>query len=189
VVAGPLVRGTSGAVAAVWRAAAAHSVGMVAGGAATASLLLLSAWLLGPLPAWAAAVACVVGALALCTQPAVRLPGSHWMVPREWARFGHTRYAAAFGVALGTGVATLLPSPAWYGVLATAQRAPVWLGFAILIAFAAARGVMLPWLTARSVRVGEHPVARVERLRPVLARVVPAEVVLAAALAGELLRG
>src|SRR5690349_12610895 len=103
-------------------AAAAHTAAILAGSAFVATVLVLTARTAGALPPAAVAAVCLAAATAVAT--GVRVPGSRWMVPREWARFGAAGHAACFGFALGTGVMTLLPSAAFYALLAAAEAAP-----------------------------------------------------------------
>lgn len=183
-VARPLVQGadTRGTVG----AAAAHTAAMLAGSAFVASLLAIAASAAGALPPIAVAVVCLGAAVAVATR--LPVPGSHWMVPREWARLGAAGHAACFGFALGTGVATLLPSAAFYALLAAAEAAPSRLQtYALLLTFGAARSVMVAVLTARSVHRGVHPVAGIDRLRDAMARLGGAEAVLLTTLGIELL--
>jgi hypothetical protein len=169
-------------------AAAAQVAAMLLGSATAAALLALSARLASPLPGAAVGAICAAAALALLGESRLRLPGSHWMVPRSWARFGYSGYAALFGLALGAGFVTLLPSAGWYGVIAVAQSgSPWWTAFAVLLPFGAARAAMTPVLTARSVRSGEHPVARIPALAAMSRRLAPAEMLLLGALAVEVM--
>jgi hypothetical protein len=169
-------------------AATAHVAAMLLGSATTAALLLLTARVAGPLPGAAVCAVCAMAALALPGESRLRLPGSHWMVPRSWARFGYSGYSALFGLALGAGFVTLLPSAGWYGVIAVAQAgSPWWTAFAVLLAFGAARAAMTPLLTARSARTGEHPVARIPALAAMSRRLVPMEMLLLGALAVEVM--
>jgi hypothetical protein len=157
---------------------------MLAGSAVTAAALLLSSRLLGPLPAPAVAGVCAAAVVTLLAERWLRAPGSHWMVPRSWARFGHSGHAALFGLALGAGFVTLLPSAGWYGVVAAAQAGSAWwTAFAMLLSFGAARAVLVPLLTVRSARDGRHPVAWIGALGALSRRLLPVEVVLLAALA------
>jgi len=68
-------------------------------------------------------------------------PNSPWRVPLEWGRPGHIVYSIQFGLALGVGIATAMPSP---GVLVLAAWAiavhPVPLAILPLVAFGVARG-------------------------------------------------
>jgi hypothetical protein len=54
------------------------------------------------------------------------LPESRWRVPRSWGRFGHTMFAALFGVVLGLGVLTAVSSAGYYVLLAWAVLVPSW---------------------------------------------------------------
>jgi hypothetical protein len=162
---------------------------MLAGSALTAAVLAATARLLGPLPAGAVSAVCLLAAVALRGSRWLRLPGSHWVVPWSWARFGHTGHAALFGLALGAGVVTLLPSAGWYALLAVAQAAPPWwAAFAVLLSFGAARGALVPLLTDWSARTGAHPVTRIDALGRMAQRLVGVEMLLLAALAVEAVR-
>jgi len=173
-------------------AATAHSLALLCGSLLTAIVLVAVAGLAGPLPLPAVAAVCLASAVLLALQAVVplRLPGSHWMVPREWARFGTTRYAALFGFALGTGVVTALPSPALYALLAMVEAAPRWWqAVGLMVVFGLARGAMVPLLTVRSARRGVHPSVGSDRLRDTMARLGVVEIVLLAALGVEILVG
>ena len=187
-VAGPLVQGAG--VPAAARAATAHTVALWGGSLLTAAALVSLAHVAGPLPSPALAAVCLSAAALLVVEALLplRVPGSSWMVPREWARFGTTRYAALFGLALGTGVATALPSPALYALLAAVEAAPRWWqAVALMLTFGAARAAMAPLLTARSARRGVHPSLGLDRLRDSMARLGIVEIALLGALAAELL--
>ena len=184
-VARPLVQGAQ--LMRTVAAAAAHTVALLAGSAAVAAALVLSARVAAHLPAHGLAVVCALAAVAVAAR--VPVPGSRWMVPREWARIGTVAYSAAFGLALGTGVMTLLPSAALYALLAAAQAAPAaWQAFALLLCFAAARAALVVFLTARSAGGRLHPVAGLDRLRDRMAGLDVAEIVLLAGLSVALLR-
>jgi len=168
-------------------AATAHTVALLAGSATVAAVLVLSAHLAGHLSAHGAALACGLAATAVAAR--VPVPGSRWMVPRQWARMGTTAYAACFGAVLGTGVVTLLPSAALYALLAVAQAATVWWqAFALLLGFGAARAALVILLTARSASRRLHPVVGLDALRDRMARLDSVEVALLAALSAQLLR-
>lgn len=150
---------------------------MLGGSALTAALLLLTRRAAGPMPAWSVATICLLAAVAVVAGPRARVPGSAWMVPREWARLHPTGYAAAFGVVLGTGVLTVLPSAALYALLAVAQSAPAWWQcLAVLLTFGAARAGFTAILTMRSVTGSTHPIAHVRGMHARAARAVPLEV-------------
>jgi hypothetical protein len=173
-------------------AATAHSLALLSGSLLTAVVLVAMAGLAGPLPLPAVAAVCLASAVLLVLQAVVplRLPGSRWMVPREWARFGTPSYAALFGFALGTGVITALPSPALYALLAMVEAAPRWWqAVGLMLVFGLARGAMVPLLTARSARRGVHPSLGIDRLRATMARLGVVEIVLLVALGVEILVG
>jgi hypothetical protein len=180
VVARPLVQGAQATEAAV--AAGVHTVALLAGATVTASALVVLRLVAGPAPVPVVAAVCIAAALA--TVAGVRIPTSRWMVPREWARFGTTGHAALFGFSLGTGVATLLPSAAMYALLVAAESAPSpSRSYALVLTFAAARALMVPFLTVRSAFLGKHPAVGIDDLRDGMARLGVIEVVLLVALA------
>jgi len=188
VVAGPLVQGARSR-AAVWATALAHVVAMLVGSALTATAVAASARVLGPLPAVAVSATCVLAALALLGDPWLRLPGSRWMVPASWVRFGPGGHAALFGLALGSGVVTLVPSAGWYALLAVAQAtSPWWTAFTVLTCFGAARAALVPLLTVWSARRGEHPVARIAAVGAISGRLAAVETLLLGVLAVRALR-
>src|SRR5438067_12023313 len=51
---------------------------------------------------------------------------SRWRVPRSWARFGHVWYATLFGLILGFGLVTAIPSAGLYAVVTWALAANGW---------------------------------------------------------------
>lgn len=169
---------------------AVHVLGLFAGAIAVGALLFAAGELVLHPPLWTVGV--VAAALALVAARLVPVPlgGSRWRVPQEWARFGPVGYAGAFGVALGTGVATRIGSPATYALLAWGVAAPewglVWPGFAV---FAAGRAAPFLAIAARSHRRGTYTG---DQLGPVVAlagRLWPVEAVVLAALAAGLLLG
>jgi len=170
-------------------ATVAHVLATLTGSALTASALIAVAHVEGRLPLAAVGTVCLLAAAAVAADPRLPAPGSRWMVPREWARFGPTGYAAAFGLVLGTGVVTMMPSAALYAMLATAEAAPAWWQtFLLLLAFGATRALMVVVLTARSARRGRHPVESMAWIARVTTRVATIEALLAAALGTEVLR-
>jgi len=165
-------------------AAAVHTLALLAGAATTASALLAVRRVAGPAPAPAVAAVCALAAIAVAVERRWRLPGSSWMVPREWARLGPVGHAGAFGFLLGTGVVTVLPSAAMYAVLVAAESAPHWWhAYAVMLCFGGARASMVIYLTARSTLRALHPVEGLDRLRTAVRRTAVAECLLAAALA------
>lgn len=62
----------------------------------------------------------VAGAIAFVVSAGlvpVELEGSHWRIPRIWGRHGSRWHSFTFGVGLGSGFMTALPSPCAYYVL------------------------------------------------------------------------
>jgi hypothetical protein len=169
-------------------ALAAHVGGLLAGAMLSATALLCARIMAGPLPRPAMAGIAVMAVLGLAAEPTIGVPGSRWMVPKDWGRLTPTWYAVAFGLALGAGIVTVAPSTAIYVVLATAQAAPVWWhSFAVVLAFATTAAMAPILLTARSIRHGSHPIHHVALLGAWSSRAAPAELVMASALATELL--
>jgi hypothetical protein len=182
VVAGPLVRGEG--LRRTVSAALAHTAAMLAGSAAVAAALLGMSRALGRAPVAVVAAVCVAAASAVALENRFVTPGSHWMVPRHWARLGPVGHSAAFGFLLGTGVATVLPSAAMYAVLVVAESAPRWAEtLAVMLSFGAARALLVLHLTVRSALRELHPVAGLDRLRGAVRRAAPLEALLALALA------
>lgn len=186
-VAGPLVRG-AGLAGTVW-AAAANVAATLVGSALTAAVLVGVALIGGRLPIRAVGAVCLLAGLAVAVESRVPAPGSRWMVPREWARFGPTAYAAAFGLALGTGVATMVPSAALYALLTAAETAPAWWqSLGLLLTFGGTRALLVVILTVRSARRGRHPMEDIGWVALVSTHAATVEVALAAALGAEVLR-
>jgi hypothetical protein len=188
VVAGPLVREArrGGTIVAL----AAHVTGLLAGAAVSATALLATRTVLGPLPRLVVAAIAVLALVGMAVEPHIGVPGSRWMVPKQWARLTTTGYAGAFGLLLGAGIVTLPPSAAIYAVLATAQAAPVsWQTFVVLLGFGTAAAVAPTLLTVRSIVGNSHPIGDVALVCAWAARAARAELVACAALAAELLLG
>jgi hypothetical protein len=109
----------------------------------------------------AAVVAGIAGALG------VRLRGSTWRVPKRWARNGHLVYSGMFGLALGTGFMTALPSIAMLVLYAWALVAPSWsLIWPVFLVFAVARFGTTIASVPLLARTG-HIVTAVDRLRQI----------------------
>lgn len=89
--------------------------------------------------------------------------GSAWRVPRNWAAVGHSTYAAVFGVALGAGFITALPSVGLLGIFlwAVADAKPV-IVLVVFVAFALGRVLPFLAIAERSRRTGVFPVGSVD---------------------------
>ena len=167
---------------------AVHVLGLFAGALAVAALLYAAGELGAHPPLWTVGLLAAGLALVAARVVPVTLGGSRWRVPQEWARFGDVGYAGAFGVALGTGVATRIGSPATFAVLAWGLAAPewglVWPGFA---AFAAGRAVPFLAVAARSHHHGTYSADELGAFSGLAGRLWPIEAALLAALAAWLL--
>ena len=117
----------------VWRGtpALALCLGLVAGGTATATVLLVAGSLVRaplPQPARWAVVAAGLG-VALLHESGVlrfRLPQNRRLVPETVLRLGRHLGPLAFGIEMGTGARTYLPSALPYGAgVAVLMLAPV----------------------------------------------------------------
>lgn len=84
-------------------------------------------------------VAALYGVAELRGEPAP-VPTRHWLVPRNWGRFGKARYALAFGLLLGAGFFTLVTFVGYYLILGTcvAIADPIY-GVALMAIFGAIR--------------------------------------------------
>jgi hypothetical protein len=120
------------------QALAFYLLGLLGGSGALAFALLLVPIRL-PLVV-AAAVAIVVSLISALTP--IALPQSRWRVPSVWSQLGPRRYAGAFGVALGLGVVTALPSNGFYVLLFVGLSSESWLLILLaLLLFGVARAV------------------------------------------------
>ncbi len=163
---------------------AGHSVGLLAGAVGVAAAWHWLGTLAGHPPRWALGLLAVLLALVAGELLPLRLPGSPWRVPRSWGRLGHVGYASVFGIALGTGLATALPSPGLYALVAWGLAAPGWPAvWPVFGAFAAGRAVPLLVVAAHADRRRGHPDQELETASRIASRLSPAESMLFAALA------
>lgn len=144
-----------------------HSAGVLVGALLMAVLTLLVGKAV-PFPSG------IVGALllgiaalgSLALLAAGDLPvatGSPWRVPRNWAARGHSTYAGVFGLALGGGFFTALPSVGLIGlVLWALLSASTWAVVIGFVAFALGRILPLLVIAARARRTGIFPVGSVD---------------------------
>lgn len=167
---------------------AVHVLGVFTGALAVAALLFAAGELTLRPPLWIVGALAVGLALVAARVLPVSLSGSRWRVPQEWARFGPVGYAGAFGVALGTGVATRIGSPAMYAVLAWGLAAPQWsLVWPAFAAFAAGRAVPFLAIAARSQRRGTYTADQLGMFSGLVGRLWLVESAVLAALAVHLL--
>lgn len=88
---------------------AVHSLGVLAGAATTAMLLVGLADVV-QIPVWFVALLLIVAAPFRVLRPVLVAPGG-WKVRREWERWGTVRYMGVFGYFLGLGFVTTMASP------------------------------------------------------------------------------
>jgi cytochrome c biogenesis protein CcdA len=95
---------------------ALFTLGAVASGTAGGALVGISgAWINAPQYARHILVAIgLIHVLAVYKNIPIRAPTSTWQVPRPWRAYGRQRFGFLFGLALGTGVITVVNSAAYY---------------------------------------------------------------------------
>lgn len=162
-----------------WLTVTAYLVGSVAGGAFVGLAAGgIGALMLGgvSVPGRLAAVG-VLALVGLVVDATVGVPSLHRQVNERWlTAYRGWVYGAGFGLQLGTGVVTIIPSSVvyalWGGALLTASPAA---GAVVGATFGLARGLplLLAW-RVRSVGALRRTLARMDRARPRVARVVPA---------------
>lgn len=135
-----------------------HVVGLFVGALGMAVVLYTVFLIVPHPPRWAfAAVAAALALVAAGLVP-VELAGSPWRVPQSWTRLGGYGYPAAFGVALGVGLATRLSSPGMYALVAWATVVPGWTGiWPVFAGYAAGRA--LPFLVVAVLSARRHTYA------------------------------
>lgn len=144
----------------------AYVVALLIGAVILAALLYLVGRLAGHPPLAAVGTIALISAGVGSTRLAARLPTSTWQVPRSWARFGHTAFAAVFGGILGLGFVTVMPSIGFYTLVAWALTAPRWHDvWPVFVAFGGARALLLPLIALRAQWRGEDAGAGLERFR------------------------
>ena len=149
------------------------TVGLLAGGLATATVLWLASGLTEPMPSeWRYAVVPLIGVLAVLRDLGVvplRLPQNARQIPRDVLREGLVRGALRFGFELGTGVRTYVSASTPYllalAVLLTGQR---WQA-AVLAGLGFGVGRAVSALARYASRAGEQWDARLAAtLRPIV---------------------
>ena len=102
---------------------AAHAGGLLVGAAITAVVIGSVGSLIDVKPEVVGLYIFGVGIVAVVLGHRRRL-GSDWRVPGTWSRFGGVRYSGLFGVALGVGGLTALPSIGAFAVIAWGMSDP-----------------------------------------------------------------
>lgn len=124
-----------------------------AGSAVLLGATLAIAHMALPLDIRVVGVAALVAGMSGFGLIGLKFRGSPWRVPRSWSRFGHVRYSAAFGAALGA-AATKAPSAGFLPLaLFALSRGPeptVLLAFVIFGLARASTVVVLAWSAHRA---------------------------------------
>jgi hypothetical protein len=169
--------------------ATAYAVGSTAGGAGVGLLAgALGLLLLGDVPATARLLAlAAAAALGAALDATTGVPSLHRQVDERWlTTYRGWVYGAGFGVQLGTGITTIVPSSVVYALWAgAALLADVRAGAAVGAAFGLLRAA--PLLAAGRIRtVGalRRALAGVDRRRRAAGRAVPLAQAAVAVLAG-----
>jgi hypothetical protein len=89
---------------------------MLAGGLISSLLIFLLGSLWRPGALVVGVIALLLGVLRFIRPDTIGFGG--WKVPREWSSWGLRRYLVVFGVFLGMGVVTTMPSPAMLALVA-----------------------------------------------------------------------
>jgi hypothetical protein len=181
-----------------------HIVGLLVGAILAGAGWHLLGVLVGHPPRWVFGIVTAAMAVVAAGLLPIHLDGSRWRVPREWSDLGRVWYAGIFGAALGTGLVTALASPGLYAVFAWGLTAATWSAvWPVFLAFGLGRA--LPFATiglgayvrARRVssirdsftRIDAEVQAVLHRFNARVARLAPAEAVIAAAVAALFLVG
>jgi hypothetical protein len=165
------------------------ALGTVAGAIAVAGAWHAAGAALHP-PRWALGLLTLLLALVTARLLPLRLPGSPWRVPRSWGALGHVAYSGVFGAALGTGLATALPSAGLYALVGWGLVAPAWTAvWPVFGAFALGRVLPVLLIAVQAERRGTYPDLVMDRARTLTTFLRPAECLLLAALAAALLTG
>lgn len=92
-----------------------------------------------------------------------RLPGSGWQVPQKWGKVGDKAYGWLFGVILGFGWLTRLPSVGFYALVAWGLASPSWLNvWVVCLSFAVGRALPFLAIMFWAERAREYPALLVE---------------------------
>jgi len=138
---------------------------VVAGALGLTSLLRLLFVTLGAPPRWVIVLTVILAMVTLTGWLPAALPRANWVVPKSWGHHGYASYSMLFGVALGVGFATVLPSPALYVVAVYACSLPNFLeAFTVVGLFALTRAAIVPIVALTSGRMGCHPADTLRRL-------------------------
>jgi hypothetical protein len=171
------------------RGLAAYALGTLLGAAAAAGIW----YALGTpvhLPRWLLGLLMILLALVTARLLPLRLPSSPWRVPRSWGVLGHVAYSAVFGAALGTGLATALPSAGLFAMIGWSLTTPGWaMVWPVFLAFGLARALPTLLIAARAARRGIDPETALDQAMTATTFLRPAECLLLAALAVALLTG
>lgn len=166
----------------------AYSVCLPAG----AMLLAVAAYhlsrLVGTMPLWVVGAAATIAAASGLGWLPIDPPESHWRVPQNWGRFGHVCYAGLFGVVLGLGVLTAVPSFSLYVVIAWVFTGPAWHQvWPIFLGFSIARLLPALLVVMMATRSREHPFSVLESITKATGLARRAEIAVLAALGVQLL--
>jgi MFS family permease len=94
----------------------AYASGLVVGGLITSLLIYLLGSLWRPSSLVVGVAALVLGVLRFVRPDNLAVGG--WKVPRHWSSWGRRRYLGVFGLFLGMGFVTTMPSPAMVALMA-----------------------------------------------------------------------
>ena len=153
-----------------WSGPGAYAVGALFGGVLVALPLAAVSVLVpnGDLAITALLLFVLVCVAAAVAGTRLSLPYSTWVVPREWDQLPRGVHAFAFGVALGSGVATRIPFAAMHVVLATCllAGAPL-MSIASLGTFGFARAApMILVSRGLAIRADSNILSELDRLHP-----------------------
>jgi hypothetical protein len=158
-------------------------VSLAAGSAALGvTLHLIGSWVRPP-DLLVGATAVIAAAMAGGLVPS--LPASRWRIPRSWSTFGEGPFVLLFGLVLGLGVLTALPSFGFYVLIAWGLTASFYVTWPAFLAFAAGRAV--PVVAAAALWRGDEITEGTSRLRRRMRALRGAEAVILGAAAGLLL--
>ncbi len=104
------------------------------------------------------------------------LPNSSWRIPQAWARWGQAWYAMAFGMALGIGFLTAIPSVGFYVlILGALTLNSIEAVAAVFLAYGFARALPIP-LVAIAAALHRPPDNSTEQVRRLANLALPLEV-------------
>jgi hypothetical protein len=122
------------------RTLAWHGLGLVLGALISAGLIYLLGLLWRPSLLVAGSLAAALGILRFLYPDRVAAGG--FKVPRDWAAWGIGRFLGAFGLMLGMGFITTMPSPAMLALLVLLWHVhSLWFTIVAFEAFAITRGL------------------------------------------------